>query len=138
MIVNKRIITYAGIGVAALVTVLLIVWLYKRFFRKSAVDDLPVNVDNVTFSDAELKIMAGQLYTAMHGAGTDEKAIYRVLEKLKTKDDWNALVKAFGIKEGGTWVSPFRGNLLDWLQDELSAKEMKRVNEILNLIGVSI
>lgn len=134
---NKKILLWGGIGLAVLLLVVIVAsWIRRQ--KQNTVKDLPVNADNVSFSDSELKIMAGQLYTAMHGAGTDEKSIYRVLEKLKTKDDWNALIKTFGIKEKGTWVSPFRGNLLDWLQDELTAKELKKCNEILGLIGATI
>lgn len=133
---NKKILLYGGIGLALLAVAIVSVWLYRR--SKNTVKDLPVNADNVSFSDSELKIMAGQLYTAMHGSGTDEKAIYRILEKLKTPDDWNALIKAFGIKEKGTWFTPFSGNLLDWLQDELTDKEIKKCNEILGLIDATI
>lgn len=137
MVANKKILLYGGIGLVLLVLVVIVaVRIYRR--SKNTVKDLPVNAGNLSFNDSEFKIMAGQLYTAMHGAGTDEQSIYRILEKLKTIDDWNALIKAFGIKEKGTWFTPFRGNLLDWLQDELSAKELKKCNEILGLIGASI
>lgn len=135
--INKKMLVYGGIGLALLIIVVIVaVWIRRR--KQNTVKDLPVNTANVSLHDSELKIMAGQLYTAMHGAGTDEKSIYRILEKLKTVDDWNALIKTFGIKEKGTWFTPFRGNLLDWLQDELTSKELKKCNEILGLIGATI
>lgn len=136
---NKKTITYIGVGLAALVVVvLLIVFLNRLRPKKSIVDDLQVNSSNLTYTDTEYKLMASQLYTAMKGAGTDEDAIYRVCKKLQNADDWNAVVKAFGTKTSSNWVYSFSGTLYDWLQDELNDKEMRKVNEILNPIGVTI
>ena len=136
---NKKTITYIGVSLAALVVVvLLIVFLNRLRPKKSIVDDLVVNNSNLTYTDTEYRLMSNQLYTAMKGAGTDTAAILRVCQKLQNVDDWNAVVKAFGTKSSSNWVYKFSGTLYDWLQDELSDREMRKLNEILNKIGVTI
>ncbi len=136
---NKKTITYIGFGLVALVVVvLLIVFLNRLRPKKSIVDDIVVDTSKLTYSDTEYKLMANQLYTAMKGAGTDEAAILRVCQRMQNVDDWNAVVKAFGTKSSSNWVYKFSGTLYDWLQDELSEREMRKVNEILNPIGVTI
>ncbi len=136
---NKKTITYIGFGLVALVVVvLLIVFLNRLRPKKSIVDDIAVDTSKLTYSDTEYKLMANQLYTAMKGAGTDEAAILRVCQRMQNVDDWNAVVKAFGTKSSSNWVYKFSGTLYDWLQDELSEREMRKVNEILNPIGVTI
>lgn len=136
---DKRTITYIGVSIGALVViVLLVVFLYRLKPKKSIVDDLQVNSSNLSYPDSEYRLMANQLYTAMKGAGTDEAAIMRVCGKLQNVDDWNALVKAFGTRSVSNWFYKFSGTLYDWLQDELDSKEIQKLNELLNLIGVSI
>ena len=136
---NNKTITYIGVGIGALVViVLLIVFLNRLRPKKSIVDGIQVDSSNLSYSDTEYKLMANQLYTAMKGAGTDNAAILRVCKKLQNVDDWNALVKAFGTKSVSNWFYTFSGTLYDWLQDELSDKEMRQLNEVLNIIGVQI
>ena len=136
---NNKTITYIGVGIGALVViVLLIVFLNRLRPKKSIVDGIQVDSSNLSYSDTEYKLMANQLYTAMKGAGTDNAAILRVCKKLQNVDDWNALVKAFGTKSVSNWFYKFSGTLYDWLQDELSDKEMRQLNEVLNIIGVQI
>ena len=120
------------------VVVLLIVFLNRLRPKKSIVDDLVVDNSKLTYTDTEYRLMSNQLYTAMKGAGTDTAAILRVCQKLQNVDDWNAVVKAFGTKSSSNWIYKFSGTLYDWLQDELSEREMRKLNEILNKIGVTI
>ena len=137
---SGKTIAYIGIGAAVLVVlVLLVVYLNRLRPKKDVTDDIEVDSSNLSYTDADYKIMANQMYVAMKGAGTDTPAIERVCKKLNNVDDWNALVKAFGVKSVSNWFYKFSGTLYDWLQDELSAREIRRLNEeILNNIGVTL
>jgi hypothetical protein len=87
--------------------------------------------------------MANSLFDAMNGYGTGEDTIEKELKKLKSKNDWDALVRAFGTRtlSSGTWnvfQSDFTGTLPECLNDELDSSELESVNQILSKIGVSI
>lgn len=135
---DKKVFTWTVCGVIiAFAVVLLFLWLRKKL-KRDVTSTIEVNEANLTLPKTNYTLYANQLYTAMNGAGTDEKTIYRVLGQLQSADDWYQLVKAFGTKKASSWLSGFEGTLYDWLSDELSAKEMKRVNEILANIGITI
>jgi hypothetical protein len=82
--------------------------------------------------------MADKLFVAMDGAFTDEDAIKEVIAKLRTKSDWYALVKAFGVRKTTSIFSSFSGNLIQWLADELSGSDRKEVNDMLVKFDVQI
>ena len=75
--------------------------------------------------------------------GTDEDAIYSVLRKLKTNNDWLELNKAFGnrnyldLYDEEFWPPGKKVNLLRWLQLELDTAEKKKCNEILKSKGIT-
>lgn len=100
--------------------------------------DFGVEKENLSYSNSEFQSMANQLFNAMNGAGTTTDVIYNVLGKLQTKDDYNMLVKTFGVRSSTSWVSSFSGNLIVWLTDELSNAEIKKVNNILSRFGITI
>lgn len=87
--------------------------------------------------------MANTIFDAMNGYGTAETTIENQLKKLKSKEEWNALVSAFGTRtiSSGTWnvfQSDFTGDLVSCLNDELDSAEIEKLNQILSKIGVSI
>lgn len=93
--------------------------------------------------DEKMLPMANSIFDAMNGYGTGEDTIKKELQKLKSKNDWDALVRAFGTRtlSSGTWnvfQSDFTGTLPECLNDELDSGELADVNTILNKIGVSI
>lgn len=93
--------------------------------------------------DAQMLPMANSIFDAMNGYGTGEDTIKKELQKLKSKNDWDALVRAFGTRtlSSGTWnvfQSDFTGTLPECLNDELDSSELESVNQILSKIGVSI
>lgn len=93
--------------------------------------------------DEKMLPMANSLFDAMNGYGTGEDTIEKELKKLKSKADWDALVRAFGTRtiSSGTWnvfQSDFTGTLPECLNDELDSSELESVNQILSKIGVSI
>lgn len=93
--------------------------------------------------DEKMLPMANSLFDAMNGYGTGNDRIEKELQKLKSKNEWDALVRAFGTRtiSSGTWnvfQSDFTGTLPECLNDELDSSELEKVNQILSKIGVSI
>ena len=143
-ITPSKLITWAII----LLIVIIIIWFVYRKIQKvieASKDRQLVNeADNaivsnaLTYTQADYKAMADKLYVAMDGAGTDEDAIKEVIAKLRTKSDFYALVKAFGVRKSSSWASSFVGNLIQWLADELSGDDRKEVNDMLAKFNVQI
>lgn len=93
--------------------------------------------------DAKMLPMANAIFDAMNGYGTGNDAIENQLEKLTSKSEWDALVRAFGTRtiSSGMWnifQADFTGDLVSCLNDELDSSELERANQILSKIGVSI
>ena len=87
-----------------------------------------LNQGNVQLSDLQLKNIA-------------ETAVYNVLSKLTTKDDWLKLNIIFGSrKRKANWpYSDMQGGLIDWLYDAMNSyHEIPKVNKILSKINVTI
>lgn len=130
---------YIGIG-----------WLfYDIFIKKSSSDDKKESEMNqellqlqqeATYPDSQYYTFADELESAMENAGTDEETIYRVFRKIKNNKDYLYLQKAFGKRTysgelfGGltSLVDPTEDSLEQWLQNELSAEEITKVNKILS------
>lgn len=163
---NKTPILYIGgailvVGIGALV--------YKRIKKVlnpsvpsakdySSLNNIKVNTSNTTFSEQQAKQYSNQLVNHFStSGGTDEKGIRNVFEKVKTKDDMNLLIKAFGVRpyswlnsgeaSGFLYGIPEKvggfGNLdlVGWLDAELGVfdwKTKRLVNEKLELVGLSI
>jgi hypothetical protein len=137
--VNKNLKTALWIGgsiVVAITTYYVIKWIRKKIADPTT--GIVVDSGNLSAPKADYEVWASQLFTSMDGVGTETDTIYRVLKNIKTKDDWNQLVKSFGVKKSTSWLSSFEGTLLDWLSDELSVKEKNLVNEILKPAGVQL
>ncbi len=125
---------------AAIVVVAICAYLlYRKFLKKSEADKIaeqlsdsvnstPVNKSNLTLTDNDLNVMAAQLYKAMKGAGTDTDTVSNVLSRVKTKDDLNALIRAYGIKDGE--------DLRLWLKGDLGGKNLEAVINLFTDLGV--
>ncbi len=86
--------------------------------------DEEISEDKITITQQQLNSYASKLYAAMKGWGTDEESIYDVFREMKTRSDVLQLIKTFGVKDHMT--------LNEWLNDELSADEIYKINEILS------
>lgn len=87
--------------------------------------------------------MADTLFDAMDGYGTGNSTIETELKKLRSRYDWEGLVRAFGTRTissgwGNIFQSDFTGTLPQCLNDELDSSELANINTILNKIGVTI
>jgi len=95
----------------------------KRIAKK-LVDNIEVKINNLTYNLSKYYEFADTLYYSMKGLGTSEENIKRTIQQLKTKDDWNMLIKAFGLRKGE--------NLLLWLEDDLDSYEYKYIMDYVN------
>lgn len=126
-------------GIAVLVVVILVLLLNKLKPAEDVTKSIKLDASKLSYANTQYVLYASQLHTAMSGAGTDTGTVMRVLGALKTSEDWNALLKAFGTRSVKKWWGyHFSGTLIDWLSDELSDKQLQAVNEVLAQIGVSI
>lgn len=87
--------------------------------------------------------MADTIHQAMDGYGTGETTIENEILKLRNKDDWDALVAAYGTRKissgiGNIFQPDFVGNLPSGLKSELDDTELADLNANLRKIGVSI
>ena len=85
--------------------------------------DEEINQNDITLTQMQLNTFASSLYAAMDGAGTDEDKIYNVFRAMGTRSDVLQLIKTFGVKDGET--------LTEWLNGDLSSKEIDKINSIL-------
>ena len=74
--------------------------------------------------------------------GTDEDAIYNILRKLKTNNDWLELNRAFGLRNyldlyDEEFFFGKKVNLARWFQLELDTKEKEKCNAILKSKGIT-
>jgi len=123
--------------VAVVVTVIVIVvcinyakiknWISERKYENEI--DAAIDSSNVCISAAMMRQYADRLYTAVKGWGTDEDAIYDVFGNFTTNDEIMQLIKIFGTRGGMT--------LPQWILDDMTAKERKKLNLILTNNGVS-
>jgi len=109
----------------------------RRIFHRD-IDKIEVNQNNLSYSKGEYYSMCSTLDSAMQGTGTDENMIYTVVSRMNTQDDWNYLLKAFGIrdKDGGTFYADLTGDLKKWLNDDLDSVEMQKVKALLLMKGI--
>jgi hypothetical protein len=89
-----------------------------------------INTNQLTFSNVEFAGKANTIERAAAGWGTDEDAIFTVLNSLRTSSDFYKLVQVYGVRR--------ELNLIETLIDEFDDSEMEKTRSILENIGVSI
>ena len=129
---NKELIVYGGIAVVFIVVLIFGIKLLKKIFKKDASDiaAAELNNRNLTYNNSWYATSVDSLYAAMKGPGTDEEAIYRIIDQIRTIDDWLKLVALFGKKDNET--------LPQWLTSELGSSECAKVNAVLNPLVAGI
>lgn len=100
------------------------------------------NTGSGNLSNAQITKIADDIFNAMDGYGTNEQDIVDSFKKLRTNDDFNALVQAFGTRTissgaGNIFQSDFNGNLRECLYDELSDSWIEQINNVLRNNGIS-
>ena len=127
--------TYIYIALA-LVAAAAIIWIVceltgttaklKDKYAQKKLDELlenEISAPAVTLNEATAKALADKLYEAMDGWGTDESAIFEVMNEMKSRSDVLMLIRTFGVRDGK--------NLVQWITSELNAKDRAQVNNIL-------
>jgi len=93
-----------------------------------------------TYSDTQYSTWAEQMHVAMKWNGTDEDAIYRVLNYMKNDADVLKLIEAYGKKPeiGTTFVTWFDTDLTlpEQIASDLNASEIVKCNNILATKGI--
>jgi hypothetical protein len=95
-----------------------------------------VNKSNLTYSQSQYEAFADKLEDAVTYWGTDETAIYNVMDAMKTKDDILNLIAAFGTRMIYGFFSKEEMNLVTALNRDLKNKEIDRINNILANNGI--
>lgn len=136
---KAKIAIYATLAVLLAAVVIYLVLKTKGVSSKIAdteanqklVDDLNSEIasDQITLTQAQFNSYASTLYMAMKGPGTAENKIYEVFRNLSSRSDVLQLIKTFGIKNGES--------LNDWLNEDLSANEVDKINQILSGNGIN-
>lgn len=141
MATNKNInLNLTPIVIASLVGVIaigVVIFFVIRKRRESKEDreylqdvEKGIQKSDLTYTNSEYTQFANKLYSAMKGVGTNENAIYDVFSQMQTDSDVKKLISAFGSKGGMT--------LNEWLLDDLSNKELNKVNQILSKNNINL
>jgi hypothetical protein len=119
-----------------------------RFFNKN-IKDIQENLDynkeldksKESYPKTQYKNFADTIEKAFspygYGYGTDEEAIYSVMRKLKTNNDWLLLNKAFGVREYidysfNPFGTTYNYNMVEMINYEDEGSEMRnKINAIL-------
>ncbi len=136
-----------GKALAIVVLVLLIVWGLRKVFGSlksplqsliskltADINKIKVDKSNLTHSNSEFSSFASTLEAAMNYTGTDEEAVFSVLREMNTQDDWNQMIKTFGIRKkiNSALESDDLGDLKFWITDELSSSDRDYGRSILS------
>lgn len=154
LLTNPKVLKWGGIIVGGLIGSLILRHYIKKIFnhdydqrsQEKELRDIGVKDYNITITEGEATLITQNIFNAMNQWGTDEDTIIRNLESLQTKDDLLLIIKKFGIKPyNGTsmteskirkWISSRDLNMNGWLQEELGGKDLQRVIEIYQTLGV--
>lgn len=150
---NKAAMITTGIKIGVPILALGVgVILIKRMFKKNpdgtttkvapSLKDTVITRENLTISTSDAALFANTLYGAMLDFGTDEKTIFSIMDKIKTKDDMLLVIKTFGMKMylWGTRAA-FLGqdyNLIGWLRFELSDKDIAKIKPRFDEWGIPL
>lgn len=105
-----------------LVTVLLFIGIFFLIYKKTKASKTPgiaekdIDKTNLSYDRSQYFTWADDLYYKMDGPGTYD-GVPEIILKIKNKDDWNALLAAFGEKEGYTLTQWINGDFSTWTND---------------------
>ena len=134
---SKKVINVGSIlwGVIAVAVIAVVVYFVIKKTKKSkeqkeyeAQTEAKVNYSNLSMTKTEFTDLANKLYRAVKGLGTTTDHVYEVFNALQTDSDLEYLKLIFGTKDDM--------NLVEWMYDDLSKKELQRVNKILSDKGI--
>jgi hypothetical protein len=85
--------------------------------------------------------MADSIYDALDGYGSSLQTVLNEFVKLNNNPDFDALYKAYGIRTissgvGNIFVPDYTGDMLGGLKDDLTVKEIGKLNSVLSYKGI--
>ncbi len=90
----------------------------------------------LSYRESQYKGFATQLHNAfVESVGTDEDAVYSVMNKMKNECDLLETIAQFGVRRQEFGFEKL--NLPQFMHDELDTKEIQTVNSILRRKGIS-
>jgi len=94
-----------------------------------------------TYSDAQFEGFSNAIVSAINDCGTDEDAIYNVMQAMKNNADVYRLIQVYGIRDYKgcfeNFFSLVSRSLTATLSSELDAGEKREVNDILKSKGIT-
>lgn len=139
------------VGTLIFLSVLSLIWVFKRIFKKKTIDRQTAAVTQIPAADGSMKSsitlqqaiqIAKQQFDAMNRGGTYNVTIFKSLEGLDGKSlqmVWDAFGKPSYFMIG---KSPFSwlGTPLDlggWYVEELGGKDIEKMRQIWKKAGIS-
>ena len=90
----------------------------------------------LSYRSSQYKAFATALHNAfVETVGTDEDAIYSVMNKMKNECDLLQVIAEFGVRRQEWGFEKL--NLPQFINDEMSTKELQKVNSILRRKGIT-
>jgi hypothetical protein len=139
---NKKLLTWAAVLVGGYVVYKAIQSSNAKKLQSGYPYSPDPNGGGVITTTFNASKTATEIFNAMDGYGTDESAIVAAFNKVKSDADFDALVRAFGVRtissgSGNIFVSDFTGDLSECLNDELSSYWIDDINSSLQKKGVT-
>lgn len=130
---------YAVIAAFVIIVIIVIYKWGKKSTQNTYIKNIEDNINrnNLSYSPETYDGLADRIEEAIKGAGTDEEAVFSVINQMKTKDDWLKLLLSFGVRDYGTFGKNLKG-LVTWLQGDLDQDEFIKIQEKLKSLGVTI
>jgi len=111
---------------------------HQQDFLTQLDEEIKATPGTPSYSIAQYNQFGDLLQSAMEGMGTDENAIYSVLDKMQTKLDVLLLIRAFGIRYYHEFFNVGENYTLDqWFQNELSQSAIDDINDTLEAKGIN-
>jgi len=104
----------------------------QKKLSEGYVDSLKVEKSRLSYPMGDYMGMAASMLKAMEGVGTNGYEVMRILNMLKTQDDWIQLQKSFGTPDGldlKTWFTTetlLKVKYADEIQKKLAALGVKK------------
>lgn len=128
---NKNQLLFLGVAAVVLIAVVAIVWVnwakLKSWVQTKRIErdyDNQITKSDLTLTNQQAKAIAGKMYNAMKGWGTDEENLFAAFRQIDTYSDLVLVMKYFSDQSGGD-------NLADWVSDDCNSKEIATINRIL-------
>jgi hypothetical protein len=133
-LLQNKAVKYAAIALVVAIVAVILYYIYRKM--RTAIQEKKLIADvnseilpsQLNYTDVQYQAFASKLYMAMKGIGTDEEAIYSVMQQMKSRSDLMRVIAVFGVKDDMT--------LNEWMSDELNASEIQKVNTLLASNGI--